>query len=83
MPPWVPVDEIRPFYEESKRLTEETGIVHEVDHIVPLKGRYVSGLHVPWNLRVTTKAVNYEKLAKHESDRNFDPVWQQLRIAGL
>ena len=80
MPAWVDVDDIRPFYEASKRLTEETGIIHEVDHIVPLNGKYVSGLHVPWNLRVVTKTENYEKLARHESDRNFDPVWQQLRI---
>jgi len=37
------------YYEDAKRLTEETGIQHHVDHIWPIsKG----GPHLPWNLRV-------------------------------
>lgn len=54
-------DEIVSFYEKAKQLTKQTGVKHEVDHIVPLKGVYVSGLHVPWNLRVITKAQNMAK----------------------
>lgn len=54
-------NEIVAFYEEARSLTKKTGIRHEVDHIVPLKGVYVSGLHVPWNLRVITKADNMAK----------------------
>jgi hypothetical protein len=52
------------FYKESTRLTKETGIPHEVDHIIPLQGEIVSGLHVPWNLRVVTKEVNRKKSNK-------------------
>ena len=58
--------EIQSIYEESKRLTEETGVPHEVDHIVPLKGKRVSGLHVPWNLKPTPKEVNRAKRNKYE-----------------
>lgn len=53
--------QIRDVYKESRRLTDTTGVVHEVDHIVPLNGETVCGLHVPWNLRVLTKEENMRK----------------------
>lgn len=63
-PKWLTEDDynaIRAFYTEAQRLTLETGIDHAVDHIHPLLGELVCGLHVPWNLQILTKSENSAK----------------------
>jgi len=63
-PEWADHDAITAVYVEAARLTLETGIPHEVDHIIPLNGRTVSGLHVACNLRVVPAAENRRKSNK-------------------
>ena len=58
--------DIRNLYLESLKKFEETGVSYEVDHIIPINGKDVSGLHVSWNLRVITREENLRKSNKVE-----------------
>lgn len=60
-------EEISKIYKECVEKSNATGIPHHVDHIVPLNGETVSGLHVPWNLQILTAEENLKKSNKFEN----------------
>ena len=66
-PKWLTAEqklEIRFHYRMAIALSRATKIPHAVDHIIPLQGEDVCGLHVPWNLRVITQDENLKKSNK-------------------
>lgn len=72
LPPWAKTPEqrkaITAIYTQMRIATDLTGIPHEVDHVYPLRGRTVSGLHVAENLRVVPAAVNLRKSNRHPDE---------------
>jgi hypothetical protein len=63
-PSWVDKkheDRIGNIYKASINTSHRTGIQHHVDHIVPLQGKTVCGLHVWWNLRIIPAKINLSK----------------------
>lgn len=56
-PEWVNMEDIINFYKNCPE-------GHHVDHIVPLKGKNISGLHVLWNLQYLTAEDNIKKSNK-------------------
>lgn len=64
IPPWVAITDFVPVCKKAIK----AGTGYELDHVIPLNGDLVCGLHVPTNLRVVKKAVNQAK------GNRFDPL---------
>lgn len=64
VPKWADRQAIKAIYAEARALTLRTGIQHHVDHVIPLLGATVCGLHVHNNLRIITAEENMRKGAR-------------------
>lgn len=63
-PRWLTADDfwlMNEFYLTAKERSKATGVKHHVDHVIPLRGKSVSGLHVPSNLQVVQAETNLRK----------------------
>lgn len=60
-PSWCDTQAIKDLYLEAKKLEMITGDSYHVDHIIPLQGKLVSGLHIPANLQIITAKENFKK----------------------
>ena len=64
VPPWLTKEQrnnILDIYRRCSEIKKETGFPYEVDHIIPLRGENVCGLHVSWNLQILTRSENARK----------------------
>lgn len=61
VPPWANLEKIKVIYTQASAL----GLT--VDHIIPLQGTLVSGLHVENNLQFLTRSENSRKGAKYDN----------------
>jgi hypothetical protein len=59
-PLWSDLKAIEQIYQEAREF-REAGLEVDVDHVIPLQGDNVSGLHVPLNLRICLSSVNRSK----------------------
>lgn len=60
-PNWLTSDQkedIKRVYDHMRDCRAVTGEPYEVNHVVPLRGENICGLHVPWNLEVLPRYIN-------------------------
>ena len=60
-PTWANLDLVAAYYVMAEAMTKGSGVPHEVDHIEPLHGKHVCGLHNEFNLQVLPAKVNRGK----------------------
>ena len=63
-PSWLTKEDlakIEDVYRMARRRSEVEGIQYHVDHIIPLQGKNISGLHVPNNLQILRARDNISK----------------------
>lgn len=68
-PDWLTEDQIakmKELYWLARDAEVVSGELYHVDHIVPLRGKNVCGLNVPWNLQVIPAYLNLSKGNRYE-----------------
>jgi len=58
---WADKKLINIIYEIASNMSKLDGIKYDIDHIIPLQGKLVSGLHVETNLQIIPHTINCQK----------------------
>ena len=69
---WANEEKILNIYMQARRKKDQSGKPYAVDHIVPLKGENICGLHIESNLRIILQSTNASK------GFSFTPTTEQL-----
>ena len=67
-PLWADLMGVKDLFKQCELLFKETGVRYHVDHIYPIQGETVSGLHTMGNLRIITADENLAKNNKHPEE---------------
>lgn len=71
-------DKVIEMYRACKSIQIVSGTKHHLDHICPIKGNGVSGLHVFWNLRIVSAYDNQRKTNKVDMDLILKYMWEDI-----
>jgi hypothetical protein len=66
-PKWANKEVINNLYKEADSISKFANYQFEVDHIIPLQGKNVCGLHVENNLQIISMVQNRQKAVRYES----------------
>lgn len=65
-PFWSDKQFIQQIYEQAYLMSKKSGIKYEVDHVIPLQGKNVCGLHNQFNLQIISMMDNRSKANKYK-----------------
>ena len=68
IPLWANLAKIAQIYKDAVKLANKNGIDYHVDHVVPLRGKTVCGLHCEANLTILEASKNRSKGNRHWPD---------------
>ena len=67
-PLWANKNIINAIYQKAYLISKQSGIQYEVDHIIPLQGKNVCGLHNEFNLQIITMTTNRQKATNYKDE---------------